>query len=397
MTRKQKALLILLLGALAAISPLSIDMYLPGFKAIALSLKTDVAQVGLTLSSYFLGISFGQLAYGPLIERFGRKKPLLIGLGIYAVSSIGCALAFNIESLILARFLMAIGGCVGMVASRAVVRDLFPVSETARIFSFLLLVMGIAPIIGPTIGGIVVATAGWRTIFVILTVFSLLLIGTYALFFQESKPADPSVSLKPLAVLKGYGEVLKQPQFVVFSLAAGVTSGGMFAYISGAPFLFMEEFGLTEQQFGWMFGLNAFGLIGGSQLNRLWLTKSNSAAISLQMNSLQVVLSVILLIGSMLGILNIYASFGLIFLYMTCLGFMNPNNTALALAPFTKGIGNASALTGFTQMAIGAAASALISHFHNDTSLPMMIAMLTCGALSLIAMVYFRLTNEAIA
>src|SRR5215203_1340378 len=196
-SRKKNFYLILILGSLTAIGPFSIDMYLPAFPDIAKNLHSTVAQVTLSLSSFFIGISAGQLLYGPLLERFGRKKPLYIGLCIYLLASIGCALAASVNALIVLRLLQALGGCVGMVAARAMVRDLFEVKENAKIFSTLMLVVAVSPIIAPTLGGYVTAVLGWRYIFVILVIIVIIiLIGIYFLL-PESKKPDLGFSLRP--------------------------------------------------------------------------------------------------------------------------------------------------------------------------------------------------------
>ncbi len=392
MTRKHKARLILMLGALSAVSPLSIDMYLPGFQQIANDFHTTVAEIGLTLSSYFFGISIGQLVYGPLLERFGRKPPLLFGLTLYLVASVGCALAPSLEWLIAMRFLQAFGGCVGIVAGRAVVRDLFPVSEIARIFSFLILVMGVAPIVAPTIGGLVVANLGWRAIFYIIGGFALALMVAFGAFFTESKPADPRVSLRPGPILAGYREVLTHPQFVLFTLASALASAGLFAYITSAPAVFMEQYGLTTQQFGWFFGVNALGFISGSQLNRFWLKYSSSPRIALLMAGVQFTGALLLILLAAFGWLPFWAAAPFMFLHLFSLGLITPNTTATALGGIEKGIGNASALIGFTQMAASALASGLISQFSNKTIFPMAGAMLLFAAGCFAILVYYRKT-----
>ncbi len=173
MQKKHKFLWILILGLLSAIGPFSIDMYLPGFPAIAKSLNTTVSHVSLSLSSFFIGICFGQFLYGPLLDRFGRKKPLYFGLSLYIIAAIGCALASSVNALIWLRLLQALGGCVGMVASRAMVRDLFPVEENAKVFSLLMLVVGVSPLIAPTLGGYITAEFGWDYVFGVLTVMVL--------------------------------------------------------------------------------------------------------------------------------------------------------------------------------------------------------------------------------
>src|SRR6478609_7808919 len=203
--------IILILGLLTAIGPFSIDMYLPAFPAIAKGLNTDVAQVMLSLSSFFIGISVGQLVYGPLLERFGRKKPLYVGLTIYLFASVGCAMATSVNALILFRLLQALGGCAGMVASRAVIRDLFEVKDNAKIFSSLMLVVAVSPIIAPTLGGYITSILGWQYVFVMLIIVALvILIGVYFLLPESRKP-DPNFSLKPRPIVKNFMSIIVNP------------------------------------------------------------------------------------------------------------------------------------------------------------------------------------------
>ncbi len=393
MNQKQRNTIILTLGSLAAIGPFSIDMYLPGFPAIAKDLNTDIAHVGLSLTSYFIGISVGQIAYGPLIDRFGRKKPLLIGLLIYIIAAAGCALAPDVYWLIAIRFLLALGGCVGMVASRAVVRDLFPPGETAKVFSTLILIMGVAPIIAPTIGGYVAAAFGWRYIFFFLVIFSVSMFLVVKRFLPESREPDSSVSLKPLNVAREYFQVVKEPEFVAYALAGSISFAGMFAYISGSPFVFMEHFGLSETQYGWAFGLNALGFISGSQINRLVLRKKSSAQVSLRAAFFQFLAGIALAAGSAAGLLNAAGTLFLIFAYMFFLGFLAPNTTALSLQPFTRFVGSASALLGSMQMVAGAVASGTVSYFHNETVLPMALTMTVCSTAGFCILALYRLKS----
>ena len=197
MNRKQHIIIILILGALSTISPFSIDMYLPGFPAIANDLHTSIDQVQLSLTSYLIGIAAGQLLYGPLLDRFGRKKPLYAGMALYILSSLGCALTNSVETLILMRFLQAIGGCAGMVAAMALVRDLFPVSETAKVLSLLTLVIAVSPMIAPTLGAYVTATVGWHYVFLILAgIAAFIVLGIYTSLPDGIQP-DTSLSLRP--------------------------------------------------------------------------------------------------------------------------------------------------------------------------------------------------------
>ncbi|GAB4029784.1 hypothetical protein GCM10028809_21230 [Spirosoma gilvum] len=211
MTRRQHFVIILILGTLSTISPFSIDMYLPGFPAIARDLHTSIAQVQLSLTAYLIGISAGQLLYGPLLDRFGRKLPLYAGLAVYVLASVGCAMATSIETLIAMRLIQALGGCVGLVAAQALVRDLFPVSQIAQIFSLLILVVAVSPMIAPTVGGYASELLGWHSIFIILAVITVLILVSSFFALPDGKPADPSLSLRPKAVLGSFLMVLKQP------------------------------------------------------------------------------------------------------------------------------------------------------------------------------------------
>src|SRR5215813_8879026 len=217
-TSRDKFFRILILGMLTAIGPFSIDMYLPAFPDIAKGLHTTVAQVTLSLSSFFIGISVGQLLYGPLLERFGRKKPLYVGLSIYLLASIGCALAGSVNALIILRLLQALGGCVGMVAARAMVRDLFEVKENAKIFSTLMLVVAVSPIIAPTLGGYVTAMLGWRYVFAMLIIVDIIIIAGTFFLLPESKKPDPTFSLRPAPILRNFKGVITHPQFYTYAL-----------------------------------------------------------------------------------------------------------------------------------------------------------------------------------
>ncbi|MBC5994998.1 multidrug effflux MFS transporter [Pontibacter cellulosilyticus] len=394
MDKKQQNVIILILGALAALGPFAIDMYLPGFPAIAKDLRTDISHVALSLTSYFIGISVGQLIYGPLVDRFGRKKPLLIGLSLFILAAIGCAFVPTVEWLIALRLLLALGGCVGMVASRAVVRDVFPVKDIPKVFSMLMLVMGVAPIIAPTVGGFVTAHLGWRYIFAVLSAIGLAVMLLIIFLLPESRGADPSMSLKPKRVLGEFLGVLRSPVFLTYAFAASTAQAGLFAYITGSPFVFMEIFGLSETHYGWVFGMNAFGFIAGSQFNNLMLRKRTSAQITLGAGAVQFVAGMLLLFGNYAGFLSASVSLILIFSYLFCLGVLSPNASALALAPFARNAGSASALMGSAQMAVGAIASAVISTFHNGTAMPMMGVMAGTTIISLSLLVGFKRYSE---
>ncbi len=377
--KKNKFYLILILGLLSAVGPFSIDMYLPAFPAIAEGLHSNVARVTLSLSSFFVGISAGQLLYGPLLERFGRKKPLYIGLCAYLVASVGCALASSVDALIVLRLLQALGGCVGMVASRAMVRDLFEVKENAKIFSLLMLVVAVSPIIAPTLGGYVTAVLGWRFVFVMLIIVAIIiLIGIY-LLLPESKKPDPNFSLKPRPIIKNFAGVIRHPQFYTYAFTGAIAASGLYAYIGGSPYVFMELFKVSEKQYGWIFALIAMGLIGSSQLNSVMLKNYTSEQIIKVALICQSITGITLFLITLFGWSELFSTIFLIFIFLCCQGFTFPNSSALSLAPFGHNAGSASALMGAIQMSIGAFTSALVSLLQNHTALPMTGVMACCA------------------
>lgn len=398
----KKFYLILILGLLSAIGPFSIDMYLPAFPDIAKGLNTGVSKVMLSLSSFFIGISAGQLIYGPMLERFGRKKPLYVGLSIYLLASLGCALAVSVNALIELRLLQALGGCVGMVAARAMVRDLFEVKENAKVFSMLMLVVAISPIIAPTAGGYVTSLLGWRWVFVLLMIIDMIiLVGIYFLL-PESKKPDPGFSLKPVLILNNFVNVIKHPQFYTYALTAAISAAGLYAYIGGSPSVFMGVFHVTEKQYGWIFALIAMGLIGASQINSVLLRSYTSEQIIKVALACQSTIGLLLVAITALGWADLFITIFLIFLFLCCQGFTFPNASALSLAPFGHNAGSASALMGAIQMCIGACTSALVSVFQNHTALPMAGVMACCaiGAFTVYMVgrniIYMRARAEAV-
>ena len=381
-SKKQRILIIIMLGLLSAIGPFSIDMYLPAFHEVANDLKTEIAHIQLSLTSFFVGIALGQLIYGPLLDRFGRKTPLIIGLFIYLAASLGCALTNSADHLIAYRFIQALGSCGGMVASRAMVRDFFPPKETAKIFSLLMLVIGVSPILAPTTGGFMMQYFGWHAIFICLAIIGTLILIGVIFLLPKGKQPDPSFSLKPVPIINTFLKVARNRSFIVYGLAGGMASSGLYAYLSGSSYVMMELFGLNEKQYGWVFGIIAFALISASQLNNLILKRRRSERIAQVALFFQSLFGIALVLVTASGYLNLYNCVFMIFGFLGCQGFVFPNTSALALNPFSKLAGSASALLGSIQLGIGALASALVSLLHNHTAMPMMEVMAACAILS---------------
>lgn len=392
MTKREYFIIILILGALATISPFSIDMYLPGFPAISKDLNATIAQVQLSLTAYLVGISVGQLLYGPLLDRFGRKNPLYAGLLIYIAASLACAYTDSVNSLIMMRFIQAVGGCAGMVAAQALVRDIFPVNKTAQAFSLLTLVIAVSPMIAPTVGGYVTAAFGWHAVFIILAaITALIMVGVYVALPEGQQP-DQSISLKPKPVIKNFLSVLKQEQFLLYALAGGIATAAPFAYIAGSSDVFMNIYHVSEKEYGWIFAFLAFAMIGSTQLNHFILNKYKSEQVINFTLIYQTVVAVLLVVGSCYGWYGKYSLIALLFIFLTGQGLLNPNATALSLAPFTKNTGSAAALLGSFRMAMGGLMSAAVSIFHTGTTLPMVSVMAGCAVTGLVLLLLGKRT-----
>lgn len=382
MKGKERFFTIFTLGLLSATGAFSIDMYLPGFPDIAKDLHTTVAHITLSITSFFIGISVGQLIYGPLLDRFGRKKPLYIGLFVYMVTSIACAFAPTANMLIGLRFLQALGSCSGMVASRALVRDIFPVEENAKIFSLLMLVLALSPIVAPTLGGYMTALFGWQSIFYVLTLIGASTLILVYFKLPTGKEPQTQLSLKPKPIIAGFLEVAKVPQFYTYAFAGAIASSGLYAYIAGSPFVFMELYRVSEKQYGWIFAFIAMGLISASQVNTILLRKYSSEQIIRVTLFFQCLAGISLVVGNTFHFLGLYSTIFLIWVFLSTQGFAFPNSSALSLAPFSKNAGTASALMGAIQLGIGAISTALVSILNNGTAIPMSAVMCACAIIS---------------
>ena len=390
MKGRERFFTIFTLGLLSAMGAFSIDMYLPGFPDIARDLHTTVAHITLSITSFFIGISVGQMIYGPLLDRFGRKKPLYIGLVVYLVTSIACAYAPTANALIGIRFLQALGSCAGMVASRALVRDIFPVKENAKIFSLLMLVLALSPIVAPTLGGYVTAAFGWQSIFFILATIAGLTLLLVLFKLPEGRKPDTSLSLLPRPIINGFLEVTKVHQFYTYAFAGAIASSGLYAYIAGSPFVFMELYHVTEKQYGWIFAIIAMGLIVASQVNTLLLRRYSSEQIIRATLFCQCLAGIALVLGTYFHFLGLYSTIFLVWIFLSTQGFAFPNSSALSLAPFTRNAGTASALMGALQLGIGAISTALVSLLNNGTAMPMAAVMCACAVGSFLVLMIGR-------
>lgn len=368
------------------ISPFAIDLYLPAFGDIAKDFGTTANRISLSITSYFIGFAIGQLLYGPLLDRFGRTKPLYYGLFVFILACIACMLSKSVEMLVVARFIQAISGCVAGVAALTMVRDFFPVEKSAKIISLLILILGSSPLLAPTIGSFLTEWLSWHWVFVFSIVLTLVVL-TFVFFYlpQRYKP-DPSVSLKAGPMVNTFVSILKNRQFFTYSLSGAFSFAFLFLYVAGSPIIFMEIFHVSAKAYGGIFALLSVGFIGSNQLNILLLRRYKSARIFHYALIGQVFFTFLFIIGALNNWYGLASTIIMIFLCLTCLGLTYPNASALALAPFTSNLGSASALLGFLQTGIAGLISTCAGLFGSKTAIPIIAPM---AAVSFIALCIF--------
>jgi DHA1 family bicyclomycin/chloramphenicol resistance-like MFS transporter len=370
------------MGLLTALGPLAIDMYLPAFPAIAHGLGTTPGHVERTLAAYLFGLAMAQLFYGPFADRYGRKKPLIAGLLIFIVASVGCAFTADIEHLTWWRVAQAFGGASGLVIPRAVIRDNFDTRDASKALSVLLLVMGVTPILAPILGGQVLIFANWRWIFGIMAGCGGVLLLAVTVSMRESLKPHRVIPLGFAIIGRNYVALLRHKQFMCYSLAGGFGSAGMFAYIAGSPRIFIEVFQIDPQYFGFFFGMNAAALIIASQASARLLNRHSPQAL---LKKAQISLALITLVGlalTLTGTITLPLLMVCLAGFMASQGFVNPNAAALALTQQGKRLGVASALMGTLQMLCGATAGLVVSVWQAPSALPLTGTLALCACLS---------------
>ena len=371
--------LALILGALTAMGPLAIDMYLPALPTIARDLGTDAAAVQVSLAMYFVGIACGQVFYGPLSDRFGRKRALYLGLLVFLAASAGCALARDVAALVVWRFFQALGGCAPLVVPRAVVRDHFDERGSARMLSILILVMGLAPILAPLVGGQLLVNFGWRSVFWILAAYAGVFLVLVAWLLPESLPLERRRVQPFRRILDTYGRLLRDRSYVGHVLTGGLIFSGLLAYISGSPFVFIELFGVAPEQYGLFFGMNAIGIVTASQVNRYLTGRMEPHRIVRMVLPVAMAAGLALVADAATGFGGFPGILLPLFVFIACHGFVMPNTTAMAMAPHGTVAGSASALLGTLQFVLGAVAGALVGLLGNGTAVPFGGVIAACG------------------
>lgn len=370
------ALTVVTLGALSAFTPLAVDMYLPALPSLARDFAADAGRVQLTLSVFMAGMAGGQLLYGPVSDRFGRKIPLLAGALLFVLASLGCALAPSLDALIGLRLLQALGGCAGVVIARAMVRDLFAAQEAARVFSLLMLVTGIAPIVAPLIGGYLLAWFGWPAIFIMLAVIGALALAAAQAWLPETRPAGGRLTLG--SALGVYVALFGDRNYVGYALSNGLSMASLFTYIAGSPFVFISLFGLPAEHFGWLFGANACAILLVAQVNRRLLGRYPAARLLSAGSAIAAIAGLVLAAMALVpaGIWGIAVPLTVV---VAMTGMVLPNGVACAMASQGERAGSAAALLGSLQYLLGGGVVALLALWPEGTALPMAATIAVCA------------------
>ena len=385
--------LALVLGLLSAIGPFAIDMYLPALPTIGASLGADIGAVQMSLMAFFIALGFGQLFYGPLSDRVGRKLPLYWGLGLFALASVGCALASDVHTLIGLRFLQGLGAAGSTVIPRAVVRDLHTGHEAARLMSLLMLVFSISPILAPLVGSAVIAWSSWRGVFWVVTLAALAGLALTRCVLKETRPAGARAHSSLGSALRGYMVLLRDTHYLGLVMIGGTAMGGFFTYLANSSFVLMGHYGLTSTQYSLAFGLNAVAFIGAAQFNgalgqRFGLVPVVKKAVCACLVVMLALLAHYLLGGDRLGVL-----IGLYFVASALMGMVIPTTSVLALEEHGAIAGTASALLGTLQMLTGAVMMGVVGQFADGTPLPMVIGM-TSGVLMAASLSWLTLGGQ---
>ena len=385
---------VLVLGALIAIGPLTIDTYLPAMPSIAHELAGTEAQVQGTLTGILLGLGLGQLLVGPLADAIGRRKPLIAGLALHIVASLFAASAPTVELLTAARVAQGLGNAAVSVVAMAIVRDLFSGSAAATLLSRLMLVMGIAPIVAPTIGGAVLAHTSWRGVFVLVSLAGMVLVTVASVLLRETLPVERRRRLQPLPVLRTYGSLLRDRTFVGLVLISGLMFATLFSYIGGSSFVLQDIYGLSVAQFGLAFGLNSLGFLTGSQLNPFLLRRFGPRDIVRAGVTLGALASLALLAAAATGFGGLPLILGPLWFLLFACGLTLPNTPALALTRHGEAAGTAAALLGASQFVIGGAAAPLIGAMGSGSAVPMALVMaVTATGAALVAGLTLRASS----
>ena len=373
---------LIFVGLVTALGPISTDMYLPGFPAISTELGVPQSLVQYTVTAFLAGVAIGQLLYGPLSDRIGRKLPLCVGIVVYAVASVGCALAENISVLIAWRFAQGLGGCAGIVIGRAMVRDRFGSVGSAKAFSLMMLVVAVGPMIAPVIGGWLTGF-GWRAIFAVLALFGAFLAASVVKSIDETLAVDRRTRGGVTQVVAQYRAMFKSTQLLSYTVVAGLMQSALFAYVVSAPFVLIDVYGIPPQYFGFVFFANTAGLIAASQINAAIVGRFGPDRILGIALLWPVGLSITLIAALLLEFSSMYLVLSVLFGLLVGHGFISPNAAALGLSKHGEQAGTASAVMGVTQFGLGIVTIFMTSLFEATSALPLALVIGACSCLAL--------------
>lgn len=383
-SRKQRLQLAVILGAIATIGPLSIDMYLPALPALSTHFSTSPAMVQLSLTFFLLGLASGQLVAGPLSDVYGRRVPLFIGMVIYAASSLLCAFSPSIGLLVFLRFIQGLAGSVGVVISRAAVRDMYSGSELTKFFSLLMIVNGLGPIFAPVLGGQLLRVTTWQGVFVVLFVFGLLFAAIILLRLPETLPKERRVKSGLRGTLRTFLILLGNAKFMGYALSQGLVTAAMFAYISGSSFVLQMIYGVSPQMYSLIFAVNGFGII---------ITGQIAGRLSARAGERKLLISGLLLctFGGVLLLITLLAGGGLLpillclFAVVSSVGLVSTTSFSLAMQDQGETAGSASALLGLLPLLLGSCAAPLVGLGGSDSAVPMALVIAAAGILSVLS------------
>lgn len=356
----EKFKIIVILALMSSIAPLSTDMYLPALTKVQESFETTPFLTQLSLASFFIAFALGQLIYGPLSDIFGRKKPLCVGVVLFMLSSLSCVLVDSVSAFIILRFFEALGGCAGVVIARAIVNDLFELKEAASIYALMMVVSSLAPMLSPAFGSLLLQFFSWVSIFIVLFIFGIVLFILLVFSLKESAKNAGKVAFSREEILKSYKSVLTDKLFMLYACAGALSMAGMFAYITGSSFVFTQFFGLSEQKYGILFGINALGFVLFANINARLVLKYSPYTILPKAFMVMLVLSVVQVLSAFFTANFWFFEIALFFTIST-LGFLMPNITTSAMARFASNhSGTASAVLGTTQFALAGFVSFIV-------------------------------------
>jgi DHA1 family bicyclomycin/chloramphenicol resistance-like MFS transporter len=374
----------IVLGLLAAIGPFSIDMYLPALPTIAAEFGTSIAAAQASLVAFVAAVGLCQVVYGPVSDMVGRRGPLYFGLVLYICGAIGCALAPNIAALIAFRFVQGIGGCAGIVISRAIVRDLYRGADAARLMALVMLVFSVSPILAPLTGSGLIVVAGWRAIFVAVVLVGVVGLALVAFALPETRPPDKRVASGLRPAVAGYAHLLRDPYHLGVVLIGGFGLSGFFLFLATSSFVYIEHFGLTTAQFSLAFAVNAIGFIGAAQLSSPFARRFGFARVVKVAAAAYAAVMIALLALTIGGIDNLVVLMAMLFLSYACLGLIVPTTAVMAFEAHGPIAGMAAALMGTIHMSVGITAVALLSIFLDGSAAAMIAAITACAVCSFV-------------